>query len=200
MTNIENKSKEIRSIVASYAVCGNASWTVIQRREHQQSAVSSSGAPHEQEGCSSLHQHFLTFYVPQTPCIATCNIANRLANIFQYGLCHVRLLWFRKWRPLITKPIEVFFDFFIFVNDVRLVCFSLIPVVQQHIMGQDLLIIEASRTHSDTPQFVGRPWTSDQPDAETFTSQPTLTKDRHPWPRGNSNPQSQKAIGRRPTP
>jgi len=28
MTNIENKNKEIRSIVASYAVCGNASWTV----------------------------------------------------------------------------------------------------------------------------------------------------------------------------
>jgi hypothetical protein len=28
MTNIVNKNKEIRSIVASYAVCGNASWTV----------------------------------------------------------------------------------------------------------------------------------------------------------------------------
>jgi len=28
MTNIENKNKEIRSIVASYAVCGNASWPV----------------------------------------------------------------------------------------------------------------------------------------------------------------------------
>jgi len=30
-------------------------------------------------------------------------------------------------------------------------------------------IIEASRSHSDTPQSVGLLWTSDQPDAVTFT-------------------------------
>jgi hypothetical protein len=30
-----------------------------------------------------------------------------------------------------------------------------------------LLIIEASRSFSDTPQSVGLLWTSDQPDAET---------------------------------
>jgi len=41
-------------------------------------------------------------------------------------------------------------------------------------VGQDLLIMEASRTHSDTRQSVGLFWTSDQPDAET-----TLTRDRH---------------------
>ena len=34
-------------------------------------------------------------------------------------------------------------------------------------MGQGLLIIEASRSHSDTPQSVGILWTSDQPDEET---------------------------------
>jgi len=28
MANIGNKNNEIRSIVANYAVCGNASWTV----------------------------------------------------------------------------------------------------------------------------------------------------------------------------
>jgi len=36
-------------------------------------------------------------------------------------------------------------------------------------MGQDFLIIEASRSHSDTPHSVGLLWKSDQPDSETST-------------------------------
>jgi len=49
-------------------------------------------------------------------------------------------------------------------------------------------------TELDTPQSVGLLWTSDQPDAQTSTSQhTTLTTDRHPWPRRDSNPQSQQA-------
>jgi len=36
-------------------------------------------------------------------------------------------------------------------------------------VGQDLLIIEASRSHSDPPHSVGFLWTSDQPNAETST-------------------------------
>ena len=56
-------------------------------------------------------------------------------------------------------------------------------------------------THSDAPQSVGLLWTSDQPVAETSTWQhTTLTTDRHPCPRRDSNPQSQHASGRRPTP
>jgi hypothetical protein len=38
-------------------------------------------------------------------------------------------------------------------------------------VGQGLLITEASRSHSDTPQSVGLLRTSDQPDAETSTWQ-----------------------------
>ena len=34
-------------------------------------------------------------------------------------------------------------------------------------VGQGLLIVEASRSHSDTPHSVGRLWTGDQPDPET---------------------------------
>ena len=42
---------------------------------------------------------------------------------------------------------------------------------------------------------------SDQPDAQTSTWQhTTLTRDRHPCPRRDSNPQFQPASGRRPTP
>ena len=36
-------------------------------------------------------------------------------------------------------------------------------------VSQDLLIVEDSRSHSDTAHSVGLLWTSDQPDAETST-------------------------------
>jgi hypothetical protein len=42
-------------------------------------------------------------------------------------------------------------------------------VAQQPLVGQVLLFIEASRSHSDTPHLVGLLWMSDQPDAETPT-------------------------------
>jgi len=69
------------------------------------------------------------------------------------------------------------------------------------VVGQGLLIIEDSWSHSDTPHSVGLLWTSDQPDAETSTSQhTTLKRERHLCPRWDSNPQSQQASGGRPTP
>jgi hypothetical protein len=73
-------------------------------------------------------------------------------------------------------------------------------MAQQLLVGQGLLIIEASRWHSDARHSVGLLWTSDQHDAEISTWQnTTLTTDRHPCPRRDSNPQSQQASGRRPT-
>ena len=46
------------------------------------------------------------------------------------------------------------------------------------IVGQGLLIIEDSWSHSDTPHSVGLLWSSDQLDAESFTWQhTTLTGD-----------------------
>jgi hypothetical protein len=47
--------------------------------------------------------------------------------------------------------------------------FYFFPVAQQPLVGQGLLIIEASRSHSDTPHLVGLLWMSDQPDAEAST-------------------------------
>ena len=53
-------------------------------------------------------------------------------------------------------------------------------MAQQPLIGHDLLIIEASRSHSDTPHSVGLLWTSDQLVAETSTLQrTTLTTDTH---------------------
>jgi hypothetical protein len=69
------------------------------------------------------------------------------------------------------------------------------------LVGQGLLIVEASRSHSDTPQSVGLLWMGHQPDAETSTWQHiTLTRDRLPCLRWYSNPRSQQVLGRRPTP
>jgi len=44
-------------------------------------------------------------------------------------------------------------------------------MTQQPPVGQDLLIVNASRSHSDTPQSAGLLWTNDQPDAENSTWQ-----------------------------
>jgi hypothetical protein len=56
-------------------------------------------------------------------------------------------------------------------------------------------------TQLDTPHLAGIIWTSDQPHADTSTCQHTiLTRDKHPRPRWDLNPQSQQANGRSPTP
>jgi len=60
-------------------------------------------------------------------------------------------------------------------------------------VGQGLLIVEVSRSHSVTPQSIGLLWTSDQPVAGTSTWQHTaLTRDRHPCSRRVSNPYPSK--------
>jgi hypothetical protein len=54
-------------------------------------------------------------------------------------------------------------------------------VMQQPLVGQGLLIVESSLSHSDTLQSVGLLWTSDRPDVETSTWQhTTLTRDTRP--------------------
>jgi hypothetical protein len=49
-------------------------------------------------------------------------------------------------------------------------------MAQQSLLGQGLLIIEASRSHSDTPHSVGLLWTRDRPEAETSTG---TTRNNH---------------------
>jgi len=64
-------------------------------------------------------------------------------------------------------------------------------------VDQSILIIEASRSHSDTPHSVRLLWTSDQPDAETSTWQhTTVTTDRHQCPGGiqTHNPRKRAAA------
>jgi len=75
-------------------------------------------------------------------------------------------------------------------------------MAQQTIMDYSLLIIEASRSHSDThthTHLAGLLWTSDRPEAENSTSQhTTLTRDRHPCARRDSNRHSQQQTASDP--
>ena len=59
------------------------------------------------------------------------------------------------------------------------------PMVRQLLVGQGLLLIEASQSHSDTPHSIGLLWTRDQPDAKTATWQhTTLTRQTSMPPAG----------------
>jgi hypothetical protein len=56
-------------------------------------------------------------------------------------------------------------------------------------VAQGLLIMDPSRSHSDTPHSVGLLWTGDQPDAETSTWQHKhCTRYRHPCPPAGFEP------------
>jgi hypothetical protein len=75
------------------------------------------------------------------------------------------------------------------------------PMVQQTLMDQGLLIIEASWSHLDTQCLAGLCWTSDEPNTETHAwEHKTFTRDRYPCPWRDLNPQSQQASGSRPMP
>jgi len=47
--------------------------------------------------------------------------------------------------------------------------FIIFTMARHPLVGQGLLVIEASRSHSDTPHLVGLLWMSDQLDAEIST-------------------------------
>jgi hypothetical protein len=65
----------------------------------------------------------------------------------------------------------------------------IIPTLQQPIVGQGVLIIEISRSHSDTPHSVRLLWMSDQPDTETLYLK---THTHTPLPRDNHTPRGFK--------
>jgi hypothetical protein len=67
--------------------------------------------------------------------------------------------------------------------------FCFLPWRSSTPVGQSLLIVEESWSHSDTQQSVKLLWTSDQPDAETSTWQHrTLTKNKNPCHWQDLNP------------
>jgi hypothetical protein len=63
------------------------------------------------------------------------------------------------------------------------------PSARQTLVGLGLVVVSASRSHSDTPQAVGPFWMDDRSDAGNPNRQhSTLTRKRHPCSRQDSNP------------
>jgi len=73
-------------------------------------------------------------------------------------------------------------------------------MARQPPVGQGLLIVEISRSHSVTPQSIGLLWTSDQLVAETSDNIQHSQETNIHAPLPDSNLQFPQAIGRRPTP
>jgi hypothetical protein len=144
---------------------------------------------------------------------------NELTVIAAGAMCNTVLAWYSVSRcvcytpPRWAVPILMYACFILPLRPTRPVprkCYKNIfikPVLtflstaRQPLVGQGLSIIEASRSHSDTPHKVGLLWTSGQPDAGTSTWQyTTLTRERVPCRLQDSNPRSQQSSGRRLTP
>ena len=85
---------------------------------------------------------------------------------------------------------------FLHVSMIRVKSLTL-RLLMSYIYGAPIL--DVSRSHTTTNQSVGLLWTSDQLVAETSTWQhTTLTTDKYPCHRWDSNPRSQQASGLRP--
>jgi hypothetical protein len=80
-------------------------------------------------------------------------------------MCVCRVSLWIRWRQQISPKLRWISALLHGVTSQTVVLFF--PMAQQPLLGQDLLIIEASRSHSDTPHSVRIFWTSDQLDAET---------------------------------
>ena len=135
---------------------------------------------------SSLKCPFTCMRASETP-VSLCHVMSSPELEWNAIAAFYQLVWTvsRFWKPLIVSAKLVFF------------LFAQQPGPPPHPVGHGLLIHEVSRS----PQSVGLLWTSDQLVAETSTRQhTTITTDRHPCPRWDSNPQSQQASGSRPTP
>jgi hypothetical protein len=60
--------------------------------------------------------------------------------------------------------------------------------MQQPVVGQGVIIIEASRSHSDTPQSVGLLWTSDQLHTKISTWQHYIHNTQTSMPQAGIDP------------
>jgi hypothetical protein len=67
------------------------------------------------------------------------------------------------------------------------------PLAQQPWVDQNLLVVEASRSHSPTLQSIGLLWTSDQPVAETLPENKAVTRNIHA-PHGIRTRNSSKRV------
>jgi hypothetical protein len=92
--------------------------------------------------------------------------AGREASVFYFSVVRIKF-----------RLTSQYYGFYLVTSGKYSICFCFMTLGPG---SPHLLIIEDSRSHSDTPHLVELRWTSDQPDAETSTwKHTTLTTDRH---------------------
>jgi len=80
------------------------------------------------------------------------------------------------------------------MTDQALIFYRYVLLRRKSTCCQALHFSENSRSHSDTPHFVGLLWTSNQTVTESSTwIHTTPTRDRHPCPQRKLNLRSQQA-------
>jgi len=145
---------------------------------------------------TSIFKHFVWIWY-------ICTVSYNNWNIFRKASYCLMLVWcifYLEKRKLIFLMVNL--TIFLWAWEYRQ-CSSWMIFFYQGATAQVVqgrLIIEDLLLHSDTPHWVWLFWTSDQPEAETSTWHTTITTERYSCPRQDSNPQSQQASGRRPTP
>ena len=147
--------------------------------------------------------HLSTLLGRKSPKMEAAGYSETLVSIYKTTWCHTReynlwnilfngSCWLWHLRRTIAAQV---------VYKSSLLSSRIFFKAQQPPVGQGLLIVQASWSHSDTSYSVGLLWTSDQPNAETSTWQHTaLTTDRHTCHRRDSNSQTQQASGHRHMP
>jgi len=93
--------------------------------------------------------------------IETCRSIVKSFNVNNLSVC---IGWCADQKLTSSRLTEVTMLSFLHTRPLEITNFF---IAQQPLVGQGLLRIEASRSHSDTPHLVGLFWTSDQPGADT---------------------------------
>jgi hypothetical protein len=124
-------------------------------------------------------QHSSPWTICVCDCVSCC-MTHGTSSHFPFYSFHVTESIYCVWENMYYFNISVY----VLACEQSIVIF----MAQQPLVDQCLLVIEAIRSHSDTPHLLGLLWMSDQPDAGTSTWQhTTFTRDRHPCPQWDSN-------------
>ena len=113
-------------------------------------------------------------------------------------------------RPLqcvkeLYENLHQYYSHFVILDNLYLyICYFLVwPLLPAHCRCRRYCCTSShthTHTRTDTPHPVGHLWMRDRPVTETSTLQRTFVRDTYLWHGRDSNPKSQQASGRKPTP
>jgi hypothetical protein len=175
-----------------------------------------SAAAQNSPGCSDRRDYSEPNAAPAWPCRRHCTAARSELRVFQASHSEGRILGLQvpdaetkylkvlpgrhegkgKPSPFMVSSLKALM--ILFMYELMFVCSPSLFYLPTHSRCRSYLF---SLDHTHTPHSLRLLWTRDRPVAETSTWQHKhCTRDKHPRPRWDSNPRSQQALGRRPTP